>query len=43
MMNMPAASFSLLARFLHWTIAAMILAMLFIGVGMVATVSEKHQ
>jgi cytochrome b561 len=34
--------FSVLARLLHWTMAAMILAMLFIGVGMVSTVSERY-
>lgn len=33
--------FNLLARVLHWTMAAMILAMLFIGVGMVASVSLR--
>ena len=31
------------ARVIHWLMAAMILAMLFIGAGMVSTVSEKHQ
>jgi cytochrome b561 len=35
--------FSLPARLLHWLMAAMILAMLFIGAGMVASVSERHQ
>ncbi len=35
-------SFSLPARVLHWLMAAGILAMLFIGVGMVASVSERH-
>jgi cytochrome b561 len=41
---MKAASntFTLAARVLHWLMAAMILAMLFIGVGMVASVSERH-
>ncbi|MBD8871843.1 cytochrome b [Rhodanobacter sp. DHB23] len=34
--------FALPARVLHWLMAAMILAMLFIGVGMVASVSERH-
>jgi len=34
--------FSLPARVLHWLMAAGILAMLFIGVGMVASVSERH-
>lgn len=35
-------SFHPLSRVLHWTMAALILAMLFIGVGMVSTVSERH-
>ncbi|MGU7769656.1 cytochrome b [Burkholderia sp. MR1-5-21] len=35
-------TFSLPARVLHWGMAAMIVAMLFIGVGMVASVSERH-
>lgn len=34
--------FSLPARLLHWVMATMIVAMLFIGVGMVASVSERH-
>jgi len=34
--------FALPARILHWLMAAAILAMLFIGVGMVASVSERH-
>ena len=34
--------FSLTARVLHWLMAAMIVAMIFIGVGMVASVSERH-
>lgn len=41
-MSNPTQSFSLLARLLHWLMAVMILAMLFIGIGMVATVSERH-
>lgn len=36
-------AFSLAARVLHWLMAAMILAMLFIGVGMVASVSSRHE
>jgi cytochrome b561 len=40
-MNTPNA-FHPLARLLHWTMAVLILAMLFIGVGMVSTVSGKH-
>ncbi|AVJ25714.1 cytochrome b [Achromobacter spanius] len=39
----PPAAFSLFARVLHWSMAVGILAMLFIGVGMVASVSERHQ
>jgi cytochrome b561 len=38
-----STGFSLPARVLHWLMAAGILAMLFIGVGMVASVSERHQ
>ena len=34
--------FPLLSRILHWTMAAMILAMLFIGIGMVGSVSEYY-
>ena len=34
--------FSPLARLLHWSMAPLIIAMLFIGVGMVATVSRAH-
>ncbi|WP_243042271.1 cytochrome b [Dyella sedimenti] len=41
-MSKPAA-FHPLARLLHWLMAVLILAMLFVGVGMVSTVSEKHQ
>ena len=40
-MNTPT-TFHPLARLLHWTMATMIVAMLFIGAGMVATVSQKH-
>jgi cytochrome b561 len=35
--------FSLPARFLHWLMAPLVVAMLFIGVGMVATLSAWHQ
>jgi cytochrome b561 len=34
--------FSPVQRLLHWTMALAILAMLFIGIGMVATVSRAH-
>ena len=35
--------FALPVRILHWLMAALILAMLFIGIGMVASVSERHE
>ncbi|MBX9843316.1 MAG: cytochrome b [Xanthobacteraceae bacterium] len=35
--------FPLLSRILHWTMAAMVLAMLFIGIGMVSSVSQYHR
>jgi cytochrome b561 len=38
-----AARFTGLARLLHWLMAIMILAMLFIGVGMISTVSSRYQ
>ena len=34
--------FNLLARVLHWTMAAMLLAMLFIGVSMVASLGQRE-
>lgn len=37
----PPARFNLLARVLHWTMAVMIVAMLFIGVGMLASVTQR--
>jgi cytochrome b561 len=40
-MSAPHA-FHPLARLLHWSMAVLVLAMLFIGVGMVSTVSGKH-
>ncbi|HAU81385.1 MAG TPA: cytochrome B, partial [Stenotrophomonas sp.] len=36
-MNRDAGRFNLLARILHWLMAAMILTMLFVGVTMVAS------
>ena len=41
-MTPTRSHFSPLARLLHWTMAPLIIAMLFIGVGMVATVSRAH-
>lgn len=35
--------FAPLARLLHWLMAVMIIAMLFIGAGMVASVSARHE
>jgi cytochrome b561 len=35
--------FSAAQRILHWLMAAMILAMLFIGIGMVSTLSPRYQ
>ncbi|CAJ6922674.1 [Ni] hydrogenase, b-type cytochrome subunit [Burkholderia pseudomallei] len=39
---MMKTTFSPLARLLHWVMAAMIVSMLFVGVGMVTTVSGRH-
>lgn len=41
-MNRPKQHFNLLGRLLHWTMAALVLAMLFIGIGMVSTVSPRY-
>src|ERR1700734_495924 len=42
-MNMTTQTqFSLVSRSLHWAMAVMIVAMLFIGVGMVASLSDYH-
>lgn len=41
-MRKPTDTFCFSARALHWLMAALIVAMLFIGVGMVASVSERH-
>ena len=38
--NPAPAKFNLLARFLHWTVALLVLAMLFIGVAMVVSVAH---
>ena len=42
-MTNTSRHFSPLARLLHWTMAVLILAMLFVGVAMVATVSHAHE
>ena len=36
-----SAHFNLTARVLHWTMALMILSMLFVGIGMVASISLR--
>lgn len=42
-MNAQPPHFAPLARLLHWLMALMILSMLFIGAGMVASVSQRHE
>jgi cytochrome b561 len=42
-MTAQPTSFSPLARLLHWLMAPLVVAMLFIGIGMVATLSSWHQ
>ena len=37
------AQFALRSRLLHWLMAAMLLAMLFIGVAMVASLGDYHR
>src|ERR1700722_18798197 len=39
---MMQEQFPLSSRILHWTMAVMILAMLFIGIGMVASLEDYH-
>jgi cytochrome b561 len=42
-MTMPQhLRFTALSRILHWTMAVMVLAMLFIGIGMVASLTDYH-
>jgi cytochrome b561 len=42
-MNIPPKQFALQSRLLHWLMAAMLLAMLFIGAGMVASLGDYHR
>jgi cytochrome b561 len=42
-MNAHQQSFPAVSRLLHWVMAVMVLSMLFIGVGMAATVSERYR
>ncbi|HXB60812.1 MAG TPA: cytochrome b/b6 domain-containing protein [Candidatus Acidoferrales bacterium] len=42
-MNKNPTQFAILSRILHWLMAAMLLAMLFIGVAMVASLGDYHK
>ncbi len=42
-MNAQAPRFTLLARLLHWLMAVFILGMLFIGIGMVSSTTERYR
>ena len=42
MMRTEHQHFSFLSRLLHWLMAILILAMLFIGIGMVASITDYH-
>jgi cytochrome b561 len=42
-MTRSPSQFVLAARVLHWLMAILIVSMLFVGVGMVASVSERHE
>ncbi len=42
-MNKNPTQFAFLSRILHWLMAAMLLAMLFIGVAMVASLGNYHR
>jgi len=41
-MSSPTERFPLLSRILHWSMAVLVLAMLFIGIGMVSTTSLRY-
>jgi cytochrome b561 len=43
MMTSNGGQFTLFSRLLHWTMAAMIIAMLFIGVAMVGSLTQYHR
>ncbi|WP_212625416.1 cytochrome b [Pseudomonas sp. PP3] len=42
-MTTPSHHFARLTRFLHWLMAFMVISMLFIGAGITASVSERHE
>jgi cytochrome b561 len=41
-MSSPSRQFTVLSRLLHWTMAAMVLTMLGVGVAMVASLANYH-
>jgi cytochrome b561 len=41
-MSSQGPRFTLISRWLHWLMAVMVLAMLFLGIGMAASVSERY-
>ncbi|MQT64260.1 cytochrome b [Pseudomonas sp. FSL R10-0056] len=42
-MSAPTSHFAPVGRLLHWLMALMIIAMLFIGAGLAASVSQRHE
>jgi len=42
-MNLHHSHFPVASRVLHWLMAVMVLAMLFLGIGMAATLSERYR
>ena len=42
-MNSHGQRFSVFSRWLHWLMAVMVLGMLFLGIGMAASVSERYR
>ena len=42
-MNAYPARFPAISRWLHWLMAVMVLVMLFLGIGMAASVSERYR
>lgn len=42
-MSTPGSRFTSTSRWLHWMMAAMVLVMLFLGIGMAASVSERYR
>jgi len=42
-MNSHSSRFPLFSRWLHWLMAVMVLAMLFLGIGMAASVSDRYR